>query len=342
MTNYKKIQFLSLLILVALASVGLADDPNEVIAQLTFEDGTVFPQWRPRRSAGIKPTWAASLAQRSPVYTHINGRAIPEAFSNYARGRRKASFSMKQLAFLMQHRDSALGGFGRRGQTEQHHPEDPNYVVVTLYATSREDAQNMAKAYVQLVVDHSNWEVRRHEEDIRKMSGRIALAEKRLPELEETLAAKLQSLEELKNQVPYRTTDEAMQAIGELNRMLNAIQIESAGIRARIEAIQEYQGDQNAPLAIRKNCPVLFIEESIALQGAEARRRTAGTLRQQANTFIDLNEMSVKMDTEKRNLTESLPKFRGRLRESQDNLAFAQEREPKILDNKVVISRPKP
>ncbi len=341
MTNYRRIRFLPLLILVALASVGLGDDPNEVIAQLTFEDGTVFPQWHPRRSAGIKPTWAASLAQRSPVYTHINGRAIPEAFSNYARGRRKASFSMKQLAFLMRHQGNTLAGFGPRGQAEQH-PEDPNYVLVTLYAMSREDAENMSKAYVQFVVEHSNWKVQSYEESVRKMSERIALAEKRMPELEETLAANEQSLEDLKNLVPYRTTDEAMQATGELNRMLNAIQIESAGIRARIEAIQKYQGDQDAPLAVRKNCPVLFIEESIALQGAEARRRAAGTLRQQANAFIDLNETALKMAAERSGLTVSLPEFRGQLQKAQDSLSLAQEREPKILDNKVVICQRKP
>ncbi len=327
MTSCRRIQFLSLLILVALTGVGLGDDPNEVIAQLTFEDGTMPPKWHARRSAGIKPTWAASLAQRSPVYTHINGRLISEAFANYSRGRRKTSFSMRQLAFLMQHRDTALGGFGQRGQAEQHHPEDPNYVLVTLYATSREDAENMAKAYLRFVLDHSNDKVQLYGGSARKMSERIVISEKRMPELEEALAANQQSLEELKNRVPYRTTDEAMQAIGELNRMLNAIQIESAGIRARIEAIQKYQGDQDAPLAIRKNCPVLFIEESIALQGAEARRRAAGTLRQQANAFIDLNETSLKMDAEKRTLTESLTRFREKLRKAQENLSLAKERE---------------
>jgi len=336
MTSCRKIQFLSLLILVALASVGLADDPNDVIARLKFEDGTAFPQWRPRRSVGIKPTWAASLAQRSPVYTHINGRLIPEAFANYARGWRKASFSMKQLGFLMRCQGSVLAGLGPRGQAKQH-PEDPNYVIVTLYAMSREDAENMSKAYVQYVVEHSNWEIQQYEEDVREMSERIALAEKRLPELEKTLAANRQSLEELKSLVPYRTTDEAMRAIGELNRTLNAIQIESAGIRARIEAIQKYQEDTNTALAMRQNCPVLFIEESIALQGAEARRQTAGTLRQQANAFIDLNESSLKMAAERRKLTESLPKSRRQLQKAQDSLSFAQEREPKILDNTVFI-----
>jgi len=339
MTDCRKPQLLSLLILVTLASASFANDPNELIKKITFEQGIMTPSWRPHRPASITPTWAAGLTLRSPIHTRTGYGRISDIFRRYVREQQGIPFSEGQRTFLAGAHDVGLDNIHTGRLTAEYRREDPNHSVVILYAASREDAEHMAKVYLRFAVEHHYREIERCRSSILRVSERIASTKKRIPELEEAVAANQQAMTELKKSVPYRTIEEAMQAIGELDRMLNAIEIEIAGIHARIEAIQKYQEDVKAPLAIKRNCPVLFIEESIALQGAEARRHTAGRLRHQANTFIDLSQALPILKAEHRNRAKDLPKLEGQLSEAQRELAYAEEREPKVLDNKVFIYR---
>ncbi len=339
MSDYRKPQLLTLLILVTLASASFANDPNELIKRITFEQGVMTPSWRPQRPAAIKPTWAAGLTLRSPIHTNTRRGRISDIFRRYVRGQQGIPFSEGQRTFLAGAIDIGLDRIGSGRLTAEYRREDPNHSVVILYAVSREDAEHMAKAYLRFAMEHHHRKIEQCRSNIQQATEKIASTKKRIPELEEAVATNQQAMTELKKSVPYRTTEEAMQAIGELDRMLNTIEIEIAGIRARIEAIQKYQDDVKAPLAIKRNCPVLFIEESIALQGAEARRRTAGRLRHQANTFIDLSQALPILETERQNRTVDLPRFEEHLARTQRELAHAKEREPKVLDHKAFIYR---
>ena len=81
----------------------------------------------------------------------------------------------------------------------------------------------------------------------------------------------------------------------------------------------------------------MFIEEAVAMRGAEARRQTATELRMQASQFIDLKQ-AIKYATEQKDdLTRKLPVCREILPSRREDLAAMRDKEPKIRDNKVVI-----
>ena len=99
------------------------------------------------------------------------------------------------------------------------------------------------------------------------------------------------ALEEVQRTVPYRTESEAHEAIAELDRMVNAAQVEIAGIKARIATIQEYQrgtANHSRPEETLPRLAMMYVEESIALQGTRAREEMATRLREQANRFLEL------------------------------------------------------
>lgn len=77
---------------------------------------------------------------------------------------------------------------------------------------------------------------------------------------------------------------------------------------------------------------MMFIEESIILQGAEARRQTATHLREHANRFLDFKDTLASSAKEKETLAESLNGNRMNLTVLRDQLKSAHTDEPKIPD----------
>ena len=65
-----------------------------------------------------------------------------------------------------------------------------------------------------------------------------------MSEVDQLTETTQKSLDNLAKTVAYRTESEAQAAIGELDRMLNAAQVEMAGITAKIEAIQAYRQER--------------------------------------------------------------------------------------------------
>ncbi|MCX5643412.1 MAG: hypothetical protein NTZ17_01815 [Phycisphaerae bacterium] len=180
------------------------------------------------------------------------------------------------------------------------------------------------------------------ESAIRGATESIESTQKRMSEIEKLSETARKSLEEFQKTVPYRTESEAHAAIGELDRMLNAAQVEIAGIAAKTTAIQKYQGERlrkdHRPLPSEAvaRLDMMFIEESIALRGAEARRQMATQLREEANRFVDLKSTIANAPGEKATLAQTLHRAQQSLAGGQGNLPALKQEEPKI-PNKVVI-----
>jgi chromosome segregation ATPase len=175
----------------------------------------------------------------------------------------------------------------------------------------------MAELYLRFARQRFQQAVFNTQRMIEGLSGQIAEGEKRLPEVEQSLETMQKSIEDLKTNVPYRSEQEAMEAIGELDRMLNSAHVEIAGIRARLE--------------------LMFIEEAVAMRGAEARRQMATELRTRAGRYIDLSHSLAVATAEKENIPQNLERWREELQGCRERLATVREQEPKIRDNKVFI-----
>jgi hypothetical protein len=216
-------------------------------------------------------------------------------------------------------------------------PNSPERVV--LYAVTLDDAKKMARAYFQFAKREFRLRVATAEKYIGIATENIESGEKRIAELDQQSATARQVLEDFQKTVPYRTESEAHAAIGELDRMLNAAQVEIAGIKAKMEAIQGYQREmvrRAMEQTSRERVDMMFVEESIALRGAQAREQMATRLREQANRFVDLKSTLTNAPAEKQTLIESLKPTRGELATWQSKLESAPQNEPQI-PNKVVI-----
>jgi chromosome segregation ATPase len=225
---------------------------------------------------------------------------------------------------------------------------DPNGPPrVLLYALTLDDAKRMAQAYFQYA--RNDWWRGYFDSLVKKAqvnASNVARYQTRLAEIDKRVEVAQKPLEELQKTVPYRTESEAHEAVVELDRMLNAARVEIAGITAKIEAIQGYRWDKPEAWQVipRRAVPeeaiarlnMMFVEETIALRGAEARKQTATNLREQANRFLDLKSTLTSAAAEKKPLMEDLKDNQNNLASYQRELEVLRQEEPKI-PAKVVI-----
>jgi len=202
-----------------------------------------------------------------------------------------------------------------------------------------DDAKAMAEAYVQFVMGRWRRDVDAQEGYIKEFKRAITASEERIRALEKITGSSELTLNMLKQRVPYRTRKEAMEAIAELDRMLNAAQVDIAGIQSRIKAIQDYLQTGKSPSdeTIKAKLQVMFVEESIALQGAEARKGMATQLRTDANRFLDVQESldSAKIETEQ--LQQKIAASSDEMQKAQSRLETVMAEQPKFGDYAIAI-----
>jgi len=337
MTSERTYRFLLVVILLCVGPPSGAADPNAASAELTFENGATEMSWAGEGSP--RPSHAAGITLYQPPDTgHARTRDSGHGFVNsYRAGEGGVCFSQKHEAFLRAMHPS-LAIYAARGRitATNTHDNDPNYYHVVLYAVSEKDARKMAQAYVGFLRRQFDDRVRIANRDVERLLNRMAFRERRIPELDATLETSRQRLDELMVAVLYRTEDEAQAAIGELNKMINAARVDIAGVKAKLEAIQDPPaGKRTAEITSRLEA--MFVEEAIALRAAEARKREATDLRAQAVAYIDLNRTLKKADEERKSLAAEAGPAPVLLERKRANLAKLKKQAPKVLDNKVFI-----
>jgi hypothetical protein len=336
MIEGKKIPLVLLAMVLLTCPMIRGAEPNAVATPLTFVASPTPLTWPgPRVPENLRPTYAAGLTLRWPRNADVPANNV-HAFLNQIKKQGMTSFSENQQTFLQMTPWDHIGVLTRGRWTVTGGKDDPDSYRVLLYAVSEADAREMAAAYLRFVREESESYLKNILDGGRRDREKVAAAEKRLPELEGLLKTSTNSLEELRKMVPYRTDEEALAAIGELDRMINAARVDIAGITAKVEAIQGYPPEKRTPAVVSK-LEVMFVEEAVALRAAEARKREATDLRTQAARFIDLNDTIRKATEEKTELTGELDTAPRILQRQQAILAQAKEREPNVPDNKAFI-----
>jgi hypothetical protein len=343
--------------LALLCAAAWAGEPKEAPLPLEFELsptplGPFWPQvagspWYP--VIFLRPPYAAavSLARPTEFLPQPSTRRMGE-FLDFAKA--QAGLSTGQKTFL----DAARGVYTTAGQAavnpagrpivlgpmvDRSDPNSPQRVI--LYAMTLDDAKKMARAYFQYAMLRCHEQIQAQDEGLRELTEKIAQEEKRLSEVDKLIQTAQKSLEILVKTVAYRTENEAQAAVGELDRMLTASQVEMAGITAKLEAIQVYRQERReegppVPQEATAKLNMMFVEESIALRGAEARKQMAVQLRDQASRFIEAKSVLASAAAEKEILTKTLKAHQqGRL-DQQKSVESVKQEQPKI-PNKIVI-----
>jgi len=337
MNSRTRIQLMSLLALGVTCQITLGNEPNDVNEPLRFETSSMrleLPKPLQDKPQDRQPTYAVGIApQGSADFFAWPKSYRVRAFRDIALADKDLSLQQKEFV----EDTNGLLDFAERSFTVLYPKDDPNHPQALLYAMTLPDAKRMAQLYVQFARSEYKESLDETQGFVSRLSGRIADAEKRIPELEKSLETTRKSLEELKSIIPYRSDQEASEAIGELDRMLSTAQIEMAGIRARIEVIQSYQREKQQVEGVASRLELMFIEEAVAMRGAEAKNRMAMELRARASRFIDLSQSLRTMEKEKNDLAKGLDSWRENLPGLRERLATIREEEPKVRDNKVFI-----
>lgn len=322
-------------------------EPNDANTPLTFEiSSTVLPAPPLRQTHEVQSPWNGTVTyaagvpyNRSPYFPSHGGSNTYMFFRFVDR----QDISKEQRRFL-QTTGGGLKAAHTAGGRDYYTlpdfytpPEDPNSPQFLLYAVSPDDAKKMAEAYLRYARDTFKEQVTPMQDEIKKLSERLAAEQQKLPEAIQAEEAGKKTFEDLQKQVPYRDDKQAFDAAAELDKMLNTAQVDIAGIRAKIEAIQGYQKPHQGDAILSPKLELMFIEEAVALQGAEARKRMATTLRKQADSYIDLKAAWQRAEAEKDRLTHDVSLLPGMIQQAQQKLSPEMEQEPNIRDNKVFI-----
>lgn len=365
MTTYIKISLAAIVLVLLGLPVARASEPNDSVLALDFDlvqtalgpfRATRMQQdgWPPQRAfAARKPPYAAGISFEGPTgYLAHPGPSGPPMrdFLFFALGEAMGmsraethhGLSTAQKEFLRATAE-LLGGdhMGSRPIPQWYQsPDEPNSPKrLLLYAMTLDDAKAMAEAYIEFALEIWCRDVDWLKGDIKESEERMAAAQGQTRELEKVIGDSEQTLNSLKQKLPYRTEKEAMEAIAELDRMLNAAQVDIAGIQSKVKAVQDYlrSGELRLDEAIRAKLQAMFVEESIALQGAEARKKMATQLRTDANRFLDVQQSLMEARRERPALEQRIVALQEKVSKAQSRLESVMAEKPEIADHPVAI-----
>jgi hypothetical protein len=321
-----------------------ASEPNGTAAPLRFAVSStpirISQPWDilagpqpPRTALGIwKPPYAIGIPLDGPttflpLVDHHDGNS----FRAYAE--RSGRLSQRQKEFL----EATRWVFESQNPLTFYRPTDPNQPrEFLLYAMTLEDAKGLARICVDYAVGGFESWSEDCENRLKEGEAITAALEKRMRELEAAVQGAGASVTEIQKKIAYRTRQEAMEAIAELDRMRNAAQVDIAGIRAKIAAIQKWQSEYPGPVVLEQ-LKAMFVEESISLEAAEARRAMATQLRGDANTFVDARQILDNASEEKERLSGEMATNKENVASQRKGLEGSRKLRPCIGDRPITI-----
>jgi len=352
MIKSKKLQLVMVLVLACLCAPVLGVEPNLPKTKPRFEINSEEQQWIAMGGiickGPIKPTHVAELFLPFPYSDEYMPNSNPQRIMRMLKTFPGQSISSEQRVFLSASKIQDAISIIDRGDTVRRHYH------IRLYAMSELDARKIAEAFIEAMTDKAE-KIGSYKEHIRMLQETIFRTNKKILAQEAEAEVELANLRESIKNVHYLSTDEAKQAISELNTMLNNLDIELAGMKAKLRAIQEQQLRQKA---IRNKIPVqerterinrdgillkledMWIDLLIELKVAEARKETAIQLRMQAEDFCkQMNAKKAEFQKEMNKFKMDIAFYEREIHQFKEKLADPDMEilPPKVYQNKVTI-----
>ncbi|HSW02516.1 MAG TPA: hypothetical protein VLI39_20300 [Sedimentisphaerales bacterium] len=344
MIRFKHRLSMSLAVLVLLSLMIGAAEPNENATVLRFEVSSapfkfVLP---PRELEGPQPPGTSFLSWKPPyaVGIPLDGPTtyLPFVEDREDRGFHEAvehseKLSPRQKEFL----EATRWVYESKSLFKLRRSQDPNRPrEVVLYALTLEDAKEMAQIYVDVAVNGFDDWVQFQAKRLKEHEGFVGSFQTKMQEFEVSVQGAQASIVEIQKRVGYRTVQEATAAIAELDRMRNAAEVDIAGIQAKIAAIQRWQGEAPGTMVLDR-LKAMFVEESIALEAAEARKTMAMQLRGDANKFVDARQIVDNAGEEKQRLMDQIETNKNNADGTREWLDRSGKLRPRIKDRTITI-----
>ncbi len=229
-----------------------------------------------------------------------------------------------------------------------------NHTYFRLYGVSEDDTKKMVNAFIEILANKANKEMQHFLSLQQKYQKEIAEIKKKLPEKQKQLKAAESKYKEIKNAryFPHdgsETYKKAKETMLQMDKMLDVLEIELAGILEKVKSIEKYrqrkyaEDGQNFSRETLDKLDQMFVEQMIELSSAKARQNAALQIREREKEFLNLFSQWSNLDSEVNRLKHDLEISENSLRDVEKILANAvpgmlpQMLPPKVFQNKVTI-----
>ncbi|KPK75990.1 MAG: hypothetical protein AMJ79_08775 [Phycisphaerae bacterium SM23_30] len=208
---------------------------------------------------------------------------------------------------------------------------------------TEDDARKMAQALLEVLDKENAGRLEKARQELKQRKERAAQQEKSIAELRLKKKPIEEQLESFKNTIYYQTIEDARRSIFEWSNLINVIEVDIVGIRAKLEMIEQ-QRDENQkrkkPLESITNA--LFqieMANKIELAGALARKGAAQVSLEKAKEFVHLCEQEKELAAPLKSYEQSLAEEEAAIDKLEKTLADLPPymRPIEVLDNTVTI-----
>ncbi len=214
-----------------------------------------------------------------------------------------------------------------------HERPRPGWSEFWLFASSEQEARKLTEAFIWHIERLADVEVRIEETELEVYREDVVRLEKEKQKIEQELPGAKSEFKELKKTTYYRNQDDAEKSILEWNTLLNTVEVDIVGIKARLMKIKELKEN-----GYGSRLRIMRAAAEVDLAGALARQIAAQSHREKALRFIYLTG---KLQGEGALIiyNEELPRLRKVIKEFEDKLPKmrAAIKPVEVVGNEVTI-----
>ena len=340
MIKSRKLQLLIALILVCICVPLLGTEPNEAETELKFEIRSDRPsQMLIRRS--LRPPYGSThyavlfIRGRGGDLGRLPTKSVDAILATSAG--RAMSQKQRDLVSTLPFRHIDFG------QTIG------NHTYFRIYGVCEADTKKMVEAFIEVLANKTNKVMQHSLSRQQKYQEKIADIKKELPEKQKQFEAAESKYKEIKDAryFPHdgaETYKKAKETMFQMDKMLDTLEIEFAGIREKLEALDSYRRTKRLPRKELSDETVdkldqMFVEQMVELRGVEARKKAALRIRNREKTFLYFFSQWSNLDSEVNMLKHDLEIAENNLRDADKILAnpVPEMLPPKVFQNKVTI-----
>jgi hypothetical protein len=225
-----------------------------------------------------------------------------------------------------------------------------NHSYFRLYGVGEYDTQKMVNAFVEVLGNKANKEVQHYLSEQLETQKKIAEIKKKLPEKQKQFEEAKSKYIEIKDaryfpDNPNETYRKSMETVFQMNKTLDTLEIELAGIQEKLKKIVKYRQNKYADDAKKFSPETLdkldqmYVEQLIELSSAKSRQEAAVQIREHEKEFLVLFNRRFNLEEEVKQLIRDLENSEKNLRDVNEILANPRPDmlSPKVYQNKVSI-----
>jgi hypothetical protein len=319
-------------------------EPNDTPLKLKFEMSTQYQTWIVRKEVRqkwvlydnppgpIKPTHAAEVLLNPQQWHFVIETDILEKIQESPIAKK---LSQTQTEFLQ-------SGLGIRIDDETN--PVPSHYSIWIYAVSETDARTSVHAFLDTCTRLTEQRVQEDTSYLSECQERLEQDKKNLAEKEKQVKNVERQYKTVKNGTySFLSDDEAAklarETIFEMDKTLDTLDIELAGIREKLRMIEKYRNEPGRSGQVYNRLDEMFVEQMVELSGLESRRRTVENIRGQRQQFYRLFTERKALRDELDQLKVSVAETEGSVRRISESLKkpTLDMLRPKVFQNKVTI-----